>query len=47
MDKKLTFKKVAIVVLMAVAYFATFILGATSGLIHPPATPMSERCCRC
>ena len=35
MDKKLTFKKVAIVVLMAVAYFATFILGATSGLIHP------------
>lgn len=35
MDKKLTFKKVAIIVLMAVAYLATFILGATSGIIHP------------
>ena len=35
MDKKLTFKKVAIVLLMAVAYLATFILGATSGIIHP------------
>lgn len=35
MDKKLTFKKVAIIVLMAVAYLATFILGACSGAIHP------------
>jgi hypothetical protein len=35
MDKKLTFKKVAVVLLMAVAYLATFILGATSGIIHP------------
>ncbi len=35
MDKKLTFKKVAIIVLMAVAYLATFILGAASGAIHP------------
>ncbi len=35
MDKKLTLKKVAIVVLMAVAYLATFILGAASGAIHP------------
>ena len=35
MDKKLTFKKVAIVFLMAVAYLATFILGASSGAIHP------------
>jgi hypothetical protein len=35
MDKKLTFKKVAIVLLMAVAYLATFILGASSGAIHP------------
>ena len=35
MDKKLTFKKVAIVILMAVAYLATFILGAASGAIHP------------
>ena len=35
MDKKLTLKKVAIVALMAVAYLATFILGATSGAIHP------------
>ena len=35
MDKKLTFKKVAIIVLMAVAYLATFILGAASGIIHP------------
>ena len=35
MDKKLTFKKVAIIVLMAVAYLLTFILGATSGIIHP------------
>ncbi|MBR4512304.1 MAG: hypothetical protein IKO59_05860 [Bacteroidales bacterium] len=30
MDKKFTFKKVAVVLLMAVAYLATFILGATS-----------------
>ena len=35
MDKKFTFKKVAVVLLMAVAYLATFILGATSGIIHP------------
>ena len=35
MDKKLTLKKVAIVALMAVAYLATFILGAASGAIHP------------
>ncbi len=35
MDKKVTFKKVAVVLLMAVAYLATFILGATSGIIHP------------
>ena len=35
MDKKLTFKKVAVIVLMAVAYLATFILGAASGAIHP------------
>lgn len=35
MDKKLTFKKVAMVLLMAVAYLATFILGAASGAIHP------------
>ena len=35
MDKKLTFKKVAVVLLMAVAYLATFILGASSGIIHP------------
>ena len=35
MDKKLTLKKVAIIVLMAVAYLATFILGAASGAIHP------------
>lgn len=35
MDKKLTFKKLAIVLLMAVAYLATFILGAASGAIHP------------
>lgn len=35
MDKKLTLKKVAIVILMAVAYLATFILGASSGAIHP------------
>lgn len=35
MDKKLTFKKVAIALLMAVAYLATFILGASSGAIHP------------
>lgn len=35
MDKKLTFKKVAVVLLMAAAYFALFILGATSGIIHP------------
>lgn len=35
MDKKLTFKKVAIILLMAVAYLATFILGASSGAIHP------------
>ncbi len=35
MEKKLTFKKVAIVLLMAVAYLATFILGAASGAIHP------------
>ncbi len=35
MDKKLTFKKVAIVALMAVAYLATFILCASSGAIHP------------
>ena len=35
MDKKLTFKKVTIIVLMAVAYLATFILGAASGAIHP------------
>ena len=35
MDNKLTFKKVAIVLLMAVAYLAMFILGATSGAIHP------------
>ena len=35
MDKKLTFRKVAVVLLMAVAYLATFILGATSGIIHP------------
>ena len=31
----MTFKKVAIIVLMAVAYLATFILGAASGAIHP------------
>ena len=35
MEKKLSFKKVAVVLLMAVAYLATFILGATSGIIHP------------
>ncbi len=35
MDKKFTFKKVAVVLLMAVAYLATFILGASSGIIHP------------
>ncbi len=35
MDKKFTFRKVAVVLLMAVAYLATFILGATSGIIHP------------
>lgn len=35
MNKKLTFKKVAIVLLMAVAYLATFILGGASGAIHP------------
>ena len=35
MDKKFTFKKVAVVLLMAAAYFALFILGATSGIIHP------------
>lgn len=35
MDKKLTLKKVAIIVLMVVAYLATFILGAASGAIHP------------
>lgn len=35
MDKKLTFKKVVIIILMAVAYLATFILGAASGAIHP------------
>ena len=35
MDKKLTFKKVATILLMAIAYLATFILGATSGIIHP------------
>ncbi len=35
MDKKLTLKKVAIIILMAVAYLATFILGAASGAIHP------------
>ena len=35
MDKKLTFRKVAAVLLMAVAYLALFILGATSGIIHP------------
>lgn len=35
MDKRLTFKKVVIIVLMAVAYLATFILGACSGAIHP------------
>ena len=35
MDKKLTLKKVAIILLMAVAYLATFILGAASGAIHP------------
>ena len=35
MDKKQILKKVAVVFLMAVAYLATFILGATSGIIHP------------
>ncbi|MCR5425188.1 MAG: MptD family putative ECF transporter S component [Bacteroidales bacterium] len=35
MDKKLTFKKVTIIILIAVAYLATFILGAASGAIHP------------
>ena len=35
MDKKLTFKNVAVVLLMAVAYLVLFILGATSGIIHP------------
>ncbi len=35
MDKKFTFRKVAVVLMMAVAYLATFILGATSGIIHP------------
>lgn len=31
----MTFKKVAVIVLMTVAYLATFILGAASGAIHP------------
>lgn len=35
MDKKFTFKKVAMVLLMAAAYLALFILGASSGIIHP------------
>lgn len=35
MDKKLTLKKVAIIVLVVGAYLATFILGAASGAIHP------------
>ena len=35
MDKKLTFRNVAVVLLMAVAYLLIFILGATSGIIHP------------
>lgn len=35
MDKKLTSKKMAVILLMAVAYLATFILGACSGAIHP------------
>lgn len=35
MDKKITFKKATVILLMAVSYLATFILGATSGIIHP------------
>ncbi|MBQ4434052.1 MAG: MptD family putative ECF transporter S component [Bacteroidales bacterium] len=35
MDKKLTFRNVAMVLLMAAAYLALFILGASSGIIHP------------
>lgn len=36
MDKKLiNMKQVFKIILMAVAYLATFILGATSGIIHP------------
>jgi hypothetical protein len=35
MDNKLTFKNVAMVLLVAVAYLLIFILGATSGIIHP------------
>ncbi len=31
----MTFKKVTIIILIAVAYLATFILGAASGAIHP------------
>ena len=43
MDKKFTFKKVAVVLLMAVAYLATFILGATSGIIHPAFQTIGEK----
>ncbi len=44
-------KTVLKVILMAIAYLATFILGATSGIIHPACyayvgalLPPSKRC---